>query len=465
MKPMADFDTLLYLQTIANHIQDAVYVINKQGDELFFNNKIERFEPSQRQHMLDELRSVFLTGKPSFDKYTKYITVDRREVHMLSTIIPIEKHGEIVAVCSINKNITEMTNLLNKIYKLQEQLHNYCQSSANLQNGTTYTFDCLIGRSPLMSAVINKAKKAACSPAPILLTGETGTGKEIFAQSIHNYGPANSQPFVALNCAAIPETLLESMIFGTTKGAFTGAENKPGLLEQAGRGTLFLDEINSMSLVLQAKMLRILEEKKFRRLGSNQEEPMNCRIISSSNVDCHNLLAENKMREDFFYRVAVVNLHIPPLRERQQDILLLARYFISKFNKAYGKQITRLSTDLEETLQNYSWPGNVRELCHVLENAVNFFDDNEATLTAAYLPDYFHKQSLIPMHTVEAATAQNQTLPQTLEGIERQLIIRALAASKGNITKAALALGIHRQNLQVRLKKLGITKNVQFVVK
>ena len=462
---MADLDTLLYLQTIANHIQDAVYVINKQGDELFYNNKIERFEPSQRQHMLDELRSVFLTGKPSFDKYTKYVTVDHRDVHMLSTIIPIEKDGEIVAVCSINKNITEMTKLLNKIYKLQEQLHNNCQSSENLQNGTTYTFDCLIGRSPLMSAAIDKAKKAAYSPAPLLLTGETGTGKEIFAQSIHNYGPAKSQPFVALNCAAIPETLLESMIFGTTKGAFTGAENKPGLLEQAGKGTLFLDETNSMSLVLQAKMLRVLEEKKFRRLGSNQEDPMNCRIISSTNVDCRNLLVENKMREDFFYRVAVVNLNIPPLRERQQDILLLAKYFTNKFNKAYGKQITHLSPDLEETFLNYPWPGNVRELCHVLENAVNFSDDNETTLTLAYLPDYFHRQSKLPMHTVELATAPNQTLPQELEKLERHLIISALTTAKGNITKAALSLGIHRQNLQIRIKKLGITKNVHFVAK
>lgn len=462
---MADFDTLLYLQTIANHIQDAVYVINKQGDELFYNNKIERFEPSQRQHMLDELRSVFLTGKPSFDQYTKYITVDHREVHMLSTIIPIEKHGEIVAVCSINKNITEMTNLLNKIYKLQEQLHNYCQNSDNLQNGTTYTFDCLIGQSPLMSAVIDKAKKAAFSPAPILLTGETGTGKEIFAQSIHNYGPAKSQPFVALNCAAIPETLLESMIFGTTKGAFTGAENKLGLLEQAGKGTLFLDEINSMSLVLQAKLLRVLEEKKFRRLGSNQEEPMNCRIISSTNVDCHNLLSENKMREDFYYRVAVVNLNIPPLRKREQDILLLTKYFANKFNKAYGKKIAQLSPDLEETFLSYPWPGNVRELCHVLENAINFSDDDETILTIAYLPDYFHKQSMMPTRTVELAAVQNQTLPQALEELERRLIINTLAATKGNITKAALELGIHRQNLQVRLKKLGIAKNVHFVAK
>lgn len=458
---MDTIDISLYLQTIADYMQDAVYVINRHGDELFYNNKIERFEPSQRQHMLAELRSVFLTGKPSFDKYTKYITIDHREVHMLSTIIPLEKHGEIIAVCSINKNITEMTTLLNKIYKLQEQLHNYCHSSTSRQNGTTYTFDCLIGQSPHMSTVIDKAKKAAFSLAPILLTGETGTGKEIFAQSIHNYGPFNVQPFVALNCAAIPETLLESMIFGTTKGAFTGAENKPGLLEQAGKGTLFLDEINSMSLLLQAKMLRILEEKKFRRLGSNQEEPVNCRIISSTNVDCRKLLVENKMREDFYYRVAVVNLNLPPLRERQQDILLLADYFIRKFNKTYGKQISRLSPDLQETLLHYAWPGNVRELCHMLENAVSF-SDNETTLTAAYLPDYFHKQTLTPRHTVELSAAHNQTLPQALDTLERQLIIQALTASGGNITQAAGALGIHRQNLQARIKKLNITKNVHF---
>ncbi|HWR45947.1 sigma-54 interaction domain-containing protein [Sporomusa sp.] len=456
---MDSIDKSLYLETITNFIQDAVYVINKQGEELFYNNKIERFEPSQRNYMLEELRSVFLTGKPSFDKYNKYRTVDHREVHMLSTIVPIECEGEIVAVCSINKNITEMTNLLNKVYKLQEQLQNYCHGSNKFQNGTSYNFECLIG--PQITTVIDKAKKAALSFAPILLTGETGTGKEIFAQSIHNYGPTSSHPFVALNCAAIPETLLESMIFGTTKGAFTGAENTPGLLEQAGKGTLFLDEINSMSLVLQAKMLRILEEKKFRRLGGSNEAPVNCRIISSTNVDCHKLLAENKMREDFYYRVAVVNLNIPPLRERQEDILLLAEYFISRFNKVYGKQITKLSADLESIFLNHKWPGNVRELCHVLENAISF-SENEAILTSSYLPDYFHKQYLLTKRPTSLDNLKPQSLPQTLDEVERKLIIDALTINNGNITKAASSLGIHRQNLQVRIKKLNITKNVHF---
>lgn len=449
----------LYLQAITNYMQDAIYVINKHGDELFYNNRIERFEPSQREDMLEELRSVFITGRPSFDKYKKYRTIDHREVHMLSTIIPIKRDGEIVAVCSINKNITEMAHLLNKVYKLQEQLQN-CGSSNKLQNGTSYDFSCLIGKSPQLIKLIDKAKKAALSSSPILLTGETGTGKEILAQSIHNYGPVAAQPFVALNCAAIPETLLESMIFGTTKGAFTGAENTPGLLEQAGKGTLFLDEINSMSLVLQAKMLRILEEKKFRRLGSNQEATVNCRIISSTNMDCHKLLAEHKMREDFYYRIAVVNLNISPLRERQEDILLLASYFINKFNKVYGKHITRLSTDLESLLLSHTWPGNVRELCHVLENAVSF-SDNEATLSSAYLPDYFYKQAL-PFLSDAFTKASKQSLPLTLDQLERKLIIDALATNKGNITKAALTLGIHRQNLQVRLKKLNITKQVLF---
>ena len=458
-----DIDKSLYLQTIANYMQDSVYVINKFGEELFYNNKIERFEPSERKHMLEELRGVFFTGKPSFDKYNTYRTVDHREVHMLSTIVPIENHGEIVAVCSINKNITEMTNLLNKVYKLQEQLQSYCHGRNDLQNGTSYNFECLIGKSPQMGPVIDKAKKAAFSFAPILLTGETGTGKEIFAQSIHNYSPSRSHPFVALNCAAIPETLLESMIFGTTKGAFTGAENTQGLLEQAGKGTLFLDEINSMSLVLQAKLLRILEEKKFRRLGSNHEAPVNCRIISSTNIDCHTLLSENKMREDFYYRIAVVNLTIPPLRERQEDILLLAKYFISKFNKAYGKQITQLSPDLEDILLKHSWPGNVRELCHVFENAISF-SDNETTLTSAYLPDYFHKQSLAYMRPTALGNTKNQSLPQTLDELERKLIINALTANNGNITQAALSLGIHRQNLQARIKKLNITKNIRFSV-
>lgn len=457
---MDTIDKSLYLQAIANYMQDAVYVINQRGDELFYNNRIERFEPSQRKAMLEELRSVFITGRPSFDKYKKYRTVDHREVHMLSTVIPIKREGEIVAVCSINKNITEMAHLLNKVSQLQEKIQSYCGSSNRLQNGTSYDFSCLVGESPQLTRLIDKAKKAALSSAPILLTGETGTGKEILAQSIHNYGPAAAQPFVALNCAAIPETLLESMIFGTTKGAFTGAENTPGLLEQAGKGTLFLDEINSMSLVLQAKMLRILEEKKFRRLGSHQEAAVNCRIISSTNIDCHKLLAEHKMREDFYYRIAVVNLTISPLRERREDILLLASYFINKFNKVYGKHITRLSADLENLLLSHTWPGNVRELCHVLENAVSF-SDNEAALSSAYLPDYFHKQVLSPQPNAFPKTTK-QSLPQTLDELERKLIIDALTASKGNITKAALALGIHRQNLQVRIKKLNITKSVLF---
>jgi arginine utilization regulatory protein len=457
---MDTLDKSLYLYTIANHIQDAVYVINKQGDELFYNNRIERFEPSQRKDMLEELRNVFVTGKPSFDKYKKYHTIDHREVHMLSTIIPIKRKNEIVAVCSINKNITEMTNLLNKVYKLQEQLQNYSDSGYKVQNGTSYNFECLIGKSPSIVSLIDKAKKAALCFAPVLLTGETGTGKEILAQSIHNYSPSAAHPFVALNCAAIPETLLESMIFGTTKGAFTGAENAPGLLEQAGEGTLFLDEINSMSLVLQAKMLRILEEKKFRRLGGNQETPVRCRIISSTNVDCHKLLLENKMREDFYYRVAVVNLTIAPLRERQADILLLAKHFINKFNKVYGKHITQLDSDLENILLSHTWPGNVRELCHVLENAISFCD-NEAILNAACLPEYFHKQQPALRRPVPVP-ANSQSLPQALEELERKLIIDALAANNGNITQAALALGIHRQNLQVRIKKLSITKNVHF---
>ncbi|HWR09923.1 sigma-54 interaction domain-containing protein [Sporomusa sp.] len=458
---MKSIDKTLYLETIANFIQDAVYVINQHGDELFFNNKIERFEPSQRNHMLEELRNVFLTGKPLFDKYNKYRTVDHREVHMLSTIVPIERDGEIVAVCSINKNITEMTNLLNKVYKLQEQLQTYCHNGNPLQNGTSYNFECLIGKGPQITAVIDKAKKAALGAAPILLTGETGTGKEIFAQSIHNYGPAAAHPFVALNCAAIPETLLESMIFGTTKGAFTGAENSPGLIEQAGKGTLFLDEINSMSLVLQAKMLRILEEKKFRRLGSSIEEPVSCRIISSTNVDCHTLLAENKLREDFYYRVAVVNLTIPPLRARQEDILQLAQYFISRFNKVYGKHITKLSNELENIFLHHKWPGNVRELCHVLENAISFAE-NEAILTSSCLPDYFHKQYVLTKPPALLDNLKLKSLPQALDEVERKLIMDALTTNNGNITKAALSLGIHRQNLQVRIKKLNITKNVHF---
>jgi len=232
-------------------------------------------------------------------------------------------------------------------------------------------------------------------------------------------------------------------------------------LEQAGGGTLFLDEVNSMSLVLQSKLLRALEEKRVRRLGDRKEIPIYCRIISATNVDCRTLLREGKMREDFYYRIAVVNLTIPPLRERSEDVLLLAENLLKRFNKIYGKRITSLAPEVASIFAAHKWPGNVRELYHVLEYAVSF-GDNETVLTPNHLPDYLRNFYSPPQYFSPPANLPMSALPAILAATEKRLILNALALHKGNITKAAETLGIHRQNLQARMKKLNILKKVNF---
>lgn len=450
------------LETLANYAQDALYVIDQDGNELYFNNHIERFEPVSRSEMLAELFNTFATGNPVIDRYRKYITHDHRDFHCLSTIIPITARGQAIAVCSINKNITEMHNLLNKAADLQNQLHNYSRAKRLSFNGTKYTFNDIIGRSPLMQASITKAQKAALGRAPVLIYGETGTGKELFAQSIHNHGPNADEPFVAINCAAMPEPLLEGLLFGTEKGAFTGAEKKAGLFEQAGKGTLFLDEINNMSTVLQSKLLRALQEMKVRRLGGSSEKPIACRIISATNVDCNKLLQDGKMREDFYYRIAVIDITVPALRERKEDVLVIADYYIKYFNRTYGKNIVSITPELKDILINHNWPGNVRELKHILEGAINIIE-NEPILTADHLPGHFRMQNRSSSRLTPQKPPDTPNLPKALADVEHQLILKALGDNGFNVSKAARALGIHRQNLQTRMKKLAIQRNTYFV--
>jgi arginine utilization regulatory protein len=215
------------------------------------------------------------------------------------------------------------------------------------------------------------------SPSPVLIFGETGTGKELFAQSIHNSRPRANQPFVAINCAAVPESLLESILFGTVKGAFTGAQNTKGVFEQAGSGTLFLDEINSMPRAMQTKLLRVLQEKSVRRVGADYEIPVKCLIITSSNEQLEECVRNGTLRNDLYYRLALLRINIPPLREWGKDIEILARHFLKTKGRLYGKKNIGLSTDFLNYLYQHSWPGNVRELEHTIESCVAVAEDGE----------------------------------------------------------------------------------------
>ena len=245
------------------------------------------------------------------------------------------------------------------------------QKKGHYNNGTQYTFKNVKGNNPEFRRCINTAQMAANSPSPIMLYGETGTGKELFAQSIHNVSVRRKAGYIPVNCSAIPENLLEGILFGTTRGAFTGALDKPGLFEMANGGTLLLDEINSMPIGLQGKILRVLQEKKVRRVGSLKEIDIDAKIISSINIQPHQAIENNTLRADLFYRLGVVFIGIPPLVERKDDISLLVQFFVEKCSDTLGVRQHRLSKQVMDMFFTYQWPGNVRELEHIIEGAMN----------------------------------------------------------------------------------------------
>lgn len=449
------------------YVQDAVYAIDKEGRELVFN-KIERFMPVFKDKLIREMKEVFKDGQVITGNYNKYISLDHKEIHMLSTLVPVKENGQVIAVLLINRYLNRIQETLKRAQNIQFKMTTDSRKSLP-DNNTSYTFDDIIGESEAIKSIKENALRASKSNIPILIHGETGTGKELFAQSIHNASYNSDKVFLAINCAAIPETLLESILFGTKKGIYTGAENSPGLMEQAGEGSLFLDEINSMSIDLQAKLLRAIQEKKVRRLGSSKEIAISCRIISSVNEAPEKLIKEVRLREDFFYRIAAFTLVIPPLRQRSDDIIILSNYFINKFNRIYGKFVTGLSPQLEELFLMHKWPGNIRELEHVIESSFNFID-SETHLTSYNLPNYFQIKTNTEKYSnsdgalVNTANIEMETnsLPKILNEIEKGIVLKTLKANKGNITKSAENLGIKRQNLQSRMNKLKISKSIIF---
>ncbi|MEG2407049.1 MAG: sigma 54-interacting transcriptional regulator, partial [Clostridiales bacterium] len=277
----------------------------------------------------------------------------------------------------------------------------------------------------------------------------------LFAQSIHNYSPNFQEPFVAINCGAIPENLIESTLFGSVKGAYTGAENQEGLFLSAKNGTLFLDEVNSMPPSMQAKLLRVLQEKKVRPVGSNKEYPIDCRILSSCNANPEEALRDKVFRSDLYYRLAIMRIDIPPLRKRKDDISLLAYFFAEKYAVSYRKIFAGFDDDFLKFILDYSWPGNVRELEFTIEGCIALLNEKETQIMIKHLPVNLINKT---MNTKKAyASLSEFGLPETLLQYEKSIIIHALEKNKGNVTQTAKELNIQRQNLQQRMKKLDIS--------
>ncbi len=312
-----------------------------------------------------------------------------------------------------------------------------------------YGFDEIIGTSTLMQKVFGLIKRAAVSESNVLITGESGTGKEPVARAIHKWGPRKDKPFMTINCSAIPDTLLESELFGFEKGAFTGANyTKKGLLELANGGTVFFDEIGDVHPLFQAKVLRVLQEGEIMRIGGSHQIKVDVRIISATNKDLTVACKKGTFRDDLYYRLNVINIHLPPLRERMEDVPLLVDHFIKKHAPKRKDMLIKGTTDdALNLLMSYSYPGNVRELENIIERALSF--TNSPEILPSDLPSYL-------IHSPSPKRSFTPRLKEELANIERELIWSALQESQGNISKAAASLGIFRQQLQRKIKKLKI---------
>jgi two-component system response regulator AtoC len=299
---------------------------------------------------------------------------------------------------------------------------------------------------PLMKKLITNVKKVAPTDVPVIITGESGTGKEHVANMLHKYSDRNAGPFVKVNCAAIPDNLLESELFGHEKGAFTDAvSSREGKFELANGGTIFLDEIGDMSMSTQAKMLRVLEEKKFERLGSNKVYSTDTRVISATNRPLDGLMHEGGFREELYYRLSVVLIELIPLRERREDIILLADYFLSYFNGRYNKRIRAISEEVKGVFMSHEWPGNVRELKNCIQRAVIFCET-----------DKIERCDLSSQYSRVVSGHPCRGFRELYESLSREMILGALKKNNGNRQKAADFLKIHRKTLYNRMKKLGI---------
>lgn len=399
------------------------------------------------------------TQSPVIDRVDQFSVDNGTFIASANTSYPIFQNGQLSGAVTFEHTEETIQKYYQSIQDTRQALKHFSGNAAPVRF-SGYTFENVIGGSEKLRSAVELAQRVAPQNSPVMLVGETGTGKEIFAQSIHRSSPRAGKKFVAINCAAIPETLIESLLFGTAKGSFTGSEDKAGYFEEASGGTLFLDELNSMSLVMQSKLLRVLQERTFRRVGGKKDLELDVRIISSCNEDPFQTVEENKFRRDLFYRLSSVIIELPPLREHLEDLEQLTRYHLEQTAFQYVHRITRIQPQVYQLLGAYRWPGNVRELFHVLDYAQNVADSD--VMTVEHLPAYLRKnQAPAPRQSVSPAASpsidfSHTSLQALMDDYEKEVITQALDRCGYNISQTAQALGILRQSLQYRIRKYGI---------
>ncbi|MPM66542.1 Regulatory protein AtoC [bioreactor metagenome] len=357
--------------------------------------------------------------------------------------IPIIEEGRCTGAFAelILHNIEELDDLSDKLVDMEEQIKYLTKKLVSNESDKSPQF---IFQSYSMREIFSTVRKVAPLETTVLITGETGCGKEIIAETLHQYSGRTDKPLIKVNCAAIPMELLESEFFGYEKGAFTGANQagKIGKFELADKGVLFLDEISSMPLAMQSKLLRVLQDKEIERLGGNTRKAVDVKIIAATNENLEDLVAQNKFRQDLFYRLNVINLRVPPLRERPEDILLLANHFLQRYFSRFNKEFIPLSLGAAKMLQNYRWHGNVRELKNTMERLAIMCEGPRITIT-----------DMLQFTAIRNHTCKKASLKQQLDSVERSIILDSLRRNEGSKSTTAQELGLNRSTLYSKIEK------------
>ena len=466
-----------------------VLIINLEGRIIYCNDAQSKIDDMEKSFIVGKLendiygpylgpgimRACQQTGQPLLGYVCHYRTIRGKIINGAYWVYPCFANGEVAGSLCLTQLLSTKKPLINSLDDLEED------DPAD-QEPAPEPGRAIVGSDPAFRKAMSVIQTTASSPSPVLIAGETGTGKEMFAQAVRAASNRRNKPYQAINCSAIPATLLEGILFGSTKGSFTGALERPGLFEEANGGIVYLDEIDSMPLGLQPKLLRAIQEMRVRRLGSAVERPIDVKIISSIGTNPAEALASGRLRPDLYYRLAVITVVVPPLRERMGDLDDLISHFTAKYNRLLNKNVSSLDAELRAYFQDYHWPGNVRELEHVIAGAINL-TAWEKTLHMHHIPDH-HRLSMDPSRAaaykeagLERTAAQSApplaaTLPipapaagisdrptgPTLAVKEMETITEALNRTRGRLSPAAAALGISRQLLSYKMKKHGLDR-------
>lgn len=456
-----------------NLLDEGISVIDTNGKIVFCNKKAAMLdnidiETATGRHILEvypslsdktsTLLNVVNTGQEIYDNLQTFQNYKGEKITTINTTIALRKNKKVIGAIEISRDITQVRRLSEEVVDLKNEIinmgssnnsntankgsvHSTARTKQSVNQLKGYTFMDIIGQNSDILKLKAYALKAAGTSSPVLIYGETGTGKELFVQSIHNSSSRKYKPFIAQNCAALPSTLLEGILFGTVKGSFTGAEDRPGLFELADGGTLYLDELNSTPLDLQAKLLRVLQDGVIRRVGDIKEKVVDVRIIASTNIEPEKCVAEGIIRKDLFYRINVIYLKIPELKKRKSDIPILVEHFIEKYNRKFNLKLKGITKAAMERMLSYDWPGNVRELQYVIEGLMNMKESEY--IECEDLPEYIKNNG-------------SRSIFQLLEDNERSIILDAMKLWNSNISKTAEYLKIPRQTLQYKIKKFQI---------